>query len=426
MLSEELLPGAAASYVSGHLFFAIEATRLSRKSKSPVTGLPQGTNIITFFAFTQPRPHVVAPLIPGPSPSTFPSAAQLIMGPENDRLIKMGMDSETAARGAYDMGLAAIPGGILAVATGCFLSFFSGWLGYDWSDEVHVPPVQATSLHFPQPALGFLNNLYEPSFYRYISVIIPMLLVNLINNLANVEAAAAVGDRYDAQSCLFASAVIDLGASVLQRYVPIETGVGFLLWIGLQITASGFEGDPTPEGWRHGPAVAIGLLPSLSAWSWQMISTTFAATRDLLCETEVGHSGQKMSTSAPEMCAMELSEIIQKASTPIDVNSPLADFQWQISSLFLPGLYALANGYLLTAIVLSSMLVHMIEGNFNKSATWLMLAAAASCTGIMHSPVLDPYQANQIFPMMYLVAAIFLWVCHVLREHAEKIRELQA
>lgn len=73
-----------------------------------------------------------------------------------------------------------------------------------------MPPVQATSLHFPQPALGFLNNLYEPSFYRYISVIIPMLLVNLINNLANVEAAAAVGDRYDAQSCLFASAVIDL------------------------------------------------------------------------------------------------------------------------------------------------------------------------------------------------------------------------
>lgn len=91
------------------------------------------------------------------------------------------------------------------------------------------------------------------------------------------------------------------GASVLQRYVPIETGVGFLLWIGLQITASGFEGDPTPEGWRHGPAVAIGLLPSLSAWSWQMISTTFAATRDLLCETEVGGSNPYLSRCFAEM-----------------------------------------------------------------------------------------------------------------------------
>lgn len=68
MLSEELLPGAAASYVSGHLFFAIEATRLSRKSKSPVTGLPQGTNIITFFAFTQVRPWWAYPSLPRSSP----------------------------------------------------------------------------------------------------------------------------------------------------------------------------------------------------------------------------------------------------------------------------------------------------------------------------------------------------------------------
>ena len=46
------------------------------------------------------------------------------------------------------------------------------------------------------------------------------------------------------------------GASVLAALVPIEGCVGFLFWIGLQITASGFEGDKTPEGWKHGPAVA--------------------------------------------------------------------------------------------------------------------------------------------------------------------------
>ena len=74
------------------------------------------------------------------------------------------------------------------------------------------------------------------------------------------------------------------GTSALRRVVPIETGVGFLLWVGLQITASGFEGDQTPEGWKHGPAVAMGLLPSISAWGWQGVSTTYRATRTMFCE----------------------------------------------------------------------------------------------------------------------------------------------
>ena len=73
------------------------------------------------------------------------------------------------------------------------------------------------------------------------------------------------------------------GASLLQRVVPIESGVGFLLWVGLQITAQGFEGDKTPEGWRHGPAVALGLVPSIAAWTWQssthilLLLSTFSA-----------------------------------------------------------------------------------------------------------------------------------------------------
>lgn len=53
MLFEELLPGATTSYLFGHLFFATQATRLSLSSGSPVTALPQGINIVTFFAFTQ-------------------------------------------------------------------------------------------------------------------------------------------------------------------------------------------------------------------------------------------------------------------------------------------------------------------------------------------------------------------------------------
>ena len=43
--------------------------------------------------------------------------------------------------------------------------------------------------------------------------------------------------------------------------------------------AAAFEGDDTPQGWRHGPAIALGLLPSISAWSWSRIERVFEATR---------------------------------------------------------------------------------------------------------------------------------------------------
>ena len=211
------------------------------------------------------------------------------------------------------------------------------------------------------------------------------------------------------------------GAGLLQRVIPIESGVGFMLWVGLQITAQGFEGDNTPEGWRHGPAVALGLLPSISAWSWQTVTTTFGATRTMLCEQMEG----AVRARTPE-CNMELYELMQAASTPMETaGTPIGDFQRHLQSLYLAGMFALSNGYLLSAISLSSMLVHIIDTQFQKAAVWLLLSAAASSVGIIHSRTLDPYTANQLFPVMYTIAAAALLLCHALQNRAEQLRELQ-
>ena len=368
-----------------------------------------------------------------------------------------------------------IPGGFAAVGAGVTLLAAAASCGFDWSGAPPLPaePPRPMTLQLPKPQLRFMALLLQPQFYRYISVIIPMLLVNLINNLANIEAASAVGDRYDGRSCLLGTAILDLGcallgnpypgcvyighaafkamgcrvgylylnmvpsayfgllqgASVLLRLVPIETGVGFLLWVGLQITASGFEGDQTPEGWKHGPAVAIGLLPSIAAWGWQAVSTTFLATRDMLCASDLPRHPDHA-----QLCETELAELIQGAdiswggewldptlalalalaptlalpltlalaltvalaptlaqtflnpnlnpnpnpnpsppphplpgaSMPIVQSGPLVGFQQDLSSLYLVGMRVLACGYLLSAIILSSMLVYIIDGKFDK------------------------------------------------------------
>ena len=46
MLRSEMLPGVASVYFLGHLFFAMQATRLASKTGRPVTAFPQGVNIV--------------------------------------------------------------------------------------------------------------------------------------------------------------------------------------------------------------------------------------------------------------------------------------------------------------------------------------------------------------------------------------------
>ena len=528
MLRSELLPGVASVYFFGHLFFALQGTRLAQKTGRPVTAFPQGVNIVPFFAFTQ-----------------------LIMAPTYREQLQAGAPPDVAARRAYDTGLAAaavfalleligvpfvdtlrrmvpraamlsaisgvsltfismgfaveifaapgtalvpwllmlvfygggvrlpfkLPGGMAAVAVAVVIANVASRLGYAW----FMPPVQlsawAPSWRLPQfHFYGWIEALTAPGFGRYISVIVPMWLVNLVNNLANLESAATVGDAYDARACLLGNALLDLftvalgnpypscvyighsafkamgarvgylylnlvpivffgvlqGASVLAALVPIEGCVGFLFWIGLQITASGFEGDKTPEGWKHGPAVALGLIPSIAAWSWNSVSSTFDATRALLCRPAAEAAAAGDSSASPLLealptgyCTTELADLIQRASTPIPEKGPLVAFQEELSPLYLSGMYALSNGYLLSAIVLSSLLVHIIDSAFLKASLWLLLAAAAASVGVIHARAIDPYAADQRFSVMYLIAAAALGVCHMTQNRAEQLKELQ-
>jgi len=123
---------------------------------------------------------------------------------------------------------------------------------------------------------------------------------------------------------------------------------------------------------------------------------------------------------------MDLADLMQGASTPMaPAGSLLGGFHRNVASLYLSGMFALANGYLLTSIAFASMLVHVIDGKFHLAALWLTLCAVASSIGIIHAPKLDPYTANQLFPAMYLVAAAIALCTHALVNRTEQMREFQ-
>ena len=156
--------------------------------------------------------------------------------------------------------------------------------------------------------------LSSPVGWKYLAVIFPMGLFNVIGSLQNLESAEAAGDTFETRPSLLANGMGSLvaaclgsafpttiyighpgwkamgaragysiinglaitllclvgGVTLVLKVVPLEAVLGILLWIGLIITAQSFQETPK----KHALAVAIGLIPSLAAWALLLIDTT--------------------------------------------------------------------------------------------------------------------------------------------------------
>lgn len=76
---------------------------------------------------------------------------------------------------------------------------------------------------------------------------------------------------------LFVFVIAITGAtSLIFSVVPMSAGVGFLLWVGILITAQAFEQDSSSP--NHGWAVALGLIPCLASWALQLVQVTHPYT----------------------------------------------------------------------------------------------------------------------------------------------------
>jgi AGZA family xanthine/uracil permease-like MFS transporter len=257
---------------------------------------------------------------------------------------------------------------------------------------VGARPVPA-ALHLPIPVLGDLvAALTGGHILPYLSVIIAMGLFNVLGSLQNVESAEAAGDAYPTRpsltvnglgsvaAALFGSAFpttiyighpgwkalgARAGYSVLNGAfvtlicitgtlawiawaIPIDAGGAIVLWIGIVITAQAFQATPR----EHAPAVVVGMLPGIAGWGALMAKNGLRAA---------GLGG---------------------AAGPFTENL-IAEFQK--SDTWIHGAFALEQGFLFTAMLLSAAVVEVIERRFTVAAAWCSLAALLSLSGLMHS-----------------------------------------
>ena len=252
---------------------------------------------------------------------------------------------------------------------------------------------EPAALHFPVPVFGDLAAAIGGGhLVPYLSVIVAMSLFNVLGSLQNIESAEAAGDSYDTRSSLTVNGIGSLAAalfgsafpttiyighpgwkalgaragySVLNGMfvtlisltgtlawiawaIPIDAGMAIVLWIGMMIIAQAFQATPR----EHAPAVVVGLLPGIGAWGALMAKNGLRAA---------GLGG----------AAGGFSE------------SLIAEFQK--SDTWIHGAFAIEQGFLFTAMILSAAVVGVIERRWAVAAAWCLSAATLSALGLMHS-----------------------------------------
>jgi AGZA family xanthine/uracil permease-like MFS transporter len=427
-VTHRILPGAAISILLGNLFYAWQARRLARATgRSDVTALPYGINTPSLIAFIflimgpiyqeTKNPALVwqaglfACLLSGVLETVgafvgdwlrrhTPRAALLsALSGVAITFIAMGFIFQIFAApviallpmflilavygGRIRLPL-GLPGGFVAVLIGVGLAWVMKLAGFSVFSP--VAGEFQLALHLPRP---YPNDVLELFFsahgWQYMAVIFPMALFNLIGSLQNLESAEAAGDSYPTKPSLMANGLMSVvaaflgspfpttiyighpawkamgartgysilngvvitglclvgGVALVLKFVPLEATLGILLWIGVVMTAQAFQETPK----SHALAVAVGLIPALAAWVLVIIETSLRVAGANLFDTATKFG----------------------------------------SDLYIHGIIALSQGFLISSMVLASIVVFFVERKFLHAAIWMGTAAALSLTGVIHA-----------------------------------------
>lgn len=439
LLYARILPGAAVSILFGNIFYARQALLLARREgREDVTALPYGINtpsllIYVFFVMapvyreTQSaelawQMGLLACLGSGIIELLGSFVAERVRrhSPRAALLstlagIAIGFISMTFVLKIWGWPLIALvptaivlityfshirfpwglPGGLVAICVGALLAWLlpAAWSGRQmdaaavsqaWSGAGFAAPVWSGG------AMWTALNQPSEMWLRFISVIVPMGLFNVIGSLQNIESAEAGGDLYDTRSSLAANGIGTILAACLgscfpttiyighpgwkalgaragystlngvvvavmcltgtvalvNSLIPIEAGMAIVLWIGIVITAQAFQATPR----AHAPAVAVGLFPAIAAWGALIMLGAFAGADGVTVQATLE-----------------------------------AKAEAEVSGFLIHGLIVLERGYIFTCMVLAAVAACLIDRRFFSAAVWSLLGTLVTLTGLAHA-----------------------------------------
>ena len=298
-----------------------------------------------------------------------------------------------------------LPGAFVSAVVAVGLHYGLAALGFGPEAAASAPVATADAalrVAVPWPSLAFLDGLSLA--WVYLPIALPFAVMTIVGGIDNTESAAAAGDEYDTRGiiategfctlvaglcggvvestpyighpafkkmgagagyAIAAALFVGLGGMVgylpfLVDWIPAAAVAPILIYIGLEVVAQGFTATPA----RHGPAIALAMLPAIA----------------FLVALEMG-SLVAAGGAALSKLSGELAETLRAARL-------------------------LGNGFIVTSLLWGAATAELIDRRFGRSALWFLAAAALALFGVIHSPTergtfFVPWRLPDATPVMF-------------------------
>jgi AGZA family xanthine/uracil permease-like MFS transporter len=274
-----------------------------------------------------------------------------------------------------------------------------GYVHPVWSGLRPAPPFV--------PVQGLPSALVE--VLPFLSVIAPMAIYQVLQDISSVEGAAAAGDNYDARAVVACDAIGTLvcglaGSTVCPvvyamhpSYKAMGARLGFALWtpiiVLMAITAglSLFIAQLFP--WSILAAMVAYVSVGVGMATLNRVDRRYHAA--VLLGFLIPAGAVVSSALRSALPALKLSPENPAVRSALD------------SSVYWASVEGLGNGFLFLVLVVAAIVTESIDRNFARAAIWCLIAAAFSWLGLMHSAIVS-WGAQPMYAAGWLGAAAIL------------------
>jgi AGZA family xanthine/uracil permease-like MFS transporter len=250
----------------------------------------------------------------------------------------------------------------------------------------------------------------------YLSVIVPMSVYQIVQDIAAAEGAATVGDNYDARGIvawdgigtlvcgLAGSVVCPIVYAILPPYKALGAKISYVFWTGT--------------------IFLVVVMSGITMFATQLFPWSILASMIAYITVGVGHATfhrvDRKYLSAVLLGLMlpagaVVTGAVGSALPALHLSIANPEVQAALNrSIYWNSLQGLGNGFLLLVLVVAALITEMIDRNFNRAAVWCLLAAAFSWVGLMHSPVIR-WGAQPMYAIGWLAAAAIALSAHLWR-----------
>lgn len=297
-----------------------------------------------------------------------------------------------------------LPAVLIAIVVGIGIAWAGVFFGFTpetvVSSAALSDSLNTLGFYLPKFSIDFLNVEILSLTLPFLPLIIAFAIGDVVNVILGVEQAKAVGHDYNEKEIIFAIGVFSLISAFLGNPFPFTIFFGYNTW--KEINAGSAYSIATG-------LIYLGLgITGAFAFISNVIPT--AAVGGILVFIALVSTAQTFETSEKKY----FSAIAFALLFPlIEV---LVTLMGQNASDLVPGLVPLAQGATITAIILSSAVIFIIDNKWKKASICFVASCLLSVIGLIHAPQIG-FMTNPQYSITYAILAVLMIVPELINKN---------